>query len=711
MLRPTLITLTCLTLLAVPLSVQGDEGQWPMNMLSQIDFQAAGLELTATDIFNPNAPALADAICRVGGGTGSFVSDQGLIITNHHVAFDAVRKASTPEANHLENGFFASELGDELQAKGYVCRITERYEDVSAKVLKAVKSSMSLDERNSAIAKRIASLTSDAKALHPGKKIEVAAMFPHKSYTLFVYQEIPDVRIVCAPPRAIGEYGGETDNWIWPRHTGDFAFLRAYVAPDGKPRRYSKENVPFRPRRSLRVSQAGTKPGDPVFLLGYPGRTYRHQPAGFVEFEATVRMPFYASFFRHIIDTMEEMSAKDEATALALASEIKGRANVMKNYQGKVMGIARIGLVATKRAEDAELDRFCNLSSGQAAQLAGVAPAINRLFDEKIAAGAALYIISQLQRSTNLMTIAADLIRRAADRAEPINEGENAPGRARRSRMIRTRNRMLEEPQLGYLLNVMMQMDAQSQPYGFVDWLASLGLPAESDGFAVAQKLLANSLLNDADSVEKHAHMSEKQLGESTDGFLSLLRVLKPAVARLQEMQEKHRPEIAKLMPQYVEARRLWKKGAFVPDANRTLRFTYGRVQGYQPKDAVTLTPHTNLRGVVEKHTGEAPFNAPQALLDAFEKKDFGRYALNGDVPVGLLYDTDTTGGNSGSPVMDKNGNVVGVNFDRCYEATINDYQWHSDYSRSIGVDIRYVLWVTEKLMGADRVIKELGVK
>ena len=616
------------------------------------------------------------------------------------------------KSNHLEEGFFAPALGDEIKARGYVCRITESYKDVSQSVLADIKKTMSVKEKNAAIAKSIKAITRDARKRHPGKKIDVAAMFPSISYTLFVYNEIKDVRIVCVPPRAIGEYGGETDNWIWPRHTGDFAFLRAYVSPDGKSSAFSKDNVPYKPRRSLRVSQNGTKPGDPVFLLGYPGRTYRHQPAGFVEFESAVRMPFYAGFFRFVIDTMEALSAKDEALALALASEIKGRANVMKNYQGKVLGIGRIGLVDIKRSEDRAMNAWANLSSDTAkAQFAGVAPKINAVYARKIASGSTLHVLSQLSRASSLLRIAGDLTRRAKGRAEDLAADIDAPGKSGRARWARTRNKDLEAPIMGYLLDTLMKMDKSSQPAGFDDWAASVAPSPSTDGFAVANAILASSNLSQSPDRERIAHLSEERLASHGDPCLTLLRVLQPCMNRLSQLDARHKNTLAQLMPVYVEGRRLWKKSAFIPDANSTLRFTHGRVQGYEPRDAVRLTPHTNLSGVVAKHTGRPPFNAPKALLDAFERKDFGRYALDGDVPVGLLYDTDTTGGNSGSPVMDKNGDVVGVNFDRCFEATINDYQWHTDYSRSIGVDIRYVLWVTEKLMGADRVIQELGVK
>ncbi len=690
-----------------------DEGQWPLSMVHKLDLAKAGIKIPASEIYNDKKPSLVDAICRVGGATGSFVSNNGLILTNHHVAFDAVSKASTPEQDYLHDGFVAATMADEVIAQGYNARITVGYKDVSTEVLSAVKASMSPIERAKAIMAKRRSLTAAAKKAQPELDAEVAEMFQGKNYVLFQYELIQDVRMVVVPPRSVGEYGGETDNWIWPRHTGDFAFLRAYVGPDGKPAPYSKKNIPFTPRRFLKINAAGVSPGDAVFLLGYPGRTFRHQSSAFVAFDEHVKMPFVADLFEQRIRIMEEASKNDRALRLKLGPQIKGLANTMKNYRGKLLGLSRLKLVAKKAAEEAELGMWIQATPERLKKYGRVIEEINAIF-EQMGAPTHLRYIAHRFGQTPYWSLAT----KALEAREFLSqEDSQRPKKFQQGRIKRALQRTAnaESNQLPAMLNaeltgaIKLALDGASF-LGLDDlrsWRKSMiDSYGSTDHGTLAQKISMASKLKDKAFRANLFHSKT----ESHDDVLDLINILQGPIAASRGILTTLKGKLDALMPIYVDAKENWKTTEFCPDANFTLRMTYGRIRSYEPKDGVIYQPLTTLSGMVAKATGEEPYDAPQKLIDLWRNKKFGKYMdkdLN-DVPVGILYDCDTTGGNSGSPVMNAYGELIGLNFDRAYEATINDYQWSSDYSRSIGVDIRYVLWITEKLMGCKRVTNEL---
>ena len=337
-----------------------DEGMFPLNDIRNLDLQSAGLKISIDEVYNPDGVSLVDALVKVGGCTGSFVSDEGLILTNHHCVFGAVQAASTVENNYLENGFVANTSEEEIPAKGLTCRITVSYEDVSAEVLEAADKADDISKRTDAISKKIKEIIKREEEKDSTIKAEVSEMFVGESYILFRYQMINDVRIVYAPPRSIGEFGGESDNWVWPRHTGDFSFVRAYVSPDGSPAKYSENNVPFKPRRHLQVNPDGVDENDFVFLLGYPGRTFKHQPSHFIISQEKFLLPYISKLYRWVIDLYEAKGENDPEFALEKSTLIKNLANVEKNYRGKMKGLERLNLVAEKQEEEKELQEFIN---------------------------------------------------------------------------------------------------------------------------------------------------------------------------------------------------------------------------------------------------------------------------------------------------------------------------------------------------------------
>ncbi|MGB5848659.1 MAG: S46 family peptidase, partial [Ignavibacteriaceae bacterium] len=351
------LTILSLLLLAMIPSVP-DEGMFPLSEISNLDLNSAGLKISVDEVYNPNGVSLVDALVKIGGCTGSFVSPEGLIITNHHCSFGAVQKVSTTINNYLENGFLAETREEEIPAEGFTCRITISYKDVSAEILEAANQADDITERTKAIRKEIKKIVKKEEEKDSTIKAEVSEMFVGQSYVLFRYKTIKDVRLVYVPPLSIGDFGGESDNWIWPRHTGDFSFLRAYVAPNGSSADYSEENVPFTPKKYLEVNPNGVNEEDFVFLLGYPGRTFKHQPSQLLKFQMEYQLPYISKLYRWMIDLFEEKGEDDPEFALKISSRIKSLANVEKNYKGKMRGFKRLDLREKKKEEENRLQDY-----------------------------------------------------------------------------------------------------------------------------------------------------------------------------------------------------------------------------------------------------------------------------------------------------------------------------------------------------------------
>jgi hypothetical protein len=380
-----------------------DEGMYPISEIHKLNLKAKGLKIDPKAIYNPNGVGLIDAVVQLSGCTGSFVSADGLILTNHHCSFGAIQAASTKENDYVTNGFHAPTRQDEIQARGIIARILESYRDVSKEVLSVISDKMDLAERTKAIDKKIREIVAEAEKKYPGKRAEVSEMFTGKVYVLFLSTVLRDIRLVYVPPRSIGEFGGENDNWVWPRHTGDFSFLRAYAAPDGSPAEYSLTNVPYHPKKFLKVNPAGVNEGDFTFILGYPGRTFRHRTSHYLAYEENVRMPFVADLYDWQIATMEAMGKNDRAIALKHDARIKGLANTMKNYRGKLLGMKRLHLVDGKREEEKLFQQYIDSDPQRKALYGTLLNDIGNVYKEISDHAASELVLDYLRSSSTLL--------------------------------------------------------------------------------------------------------------------------------------------------------------------------------------------------------------------------------------------------------------------------------------------------------------------
>jgi hypothetical protein len=694
-----------------------DEGMFPLPMIRQLNLNEAGLKIPVNEIYNPNEPSLIDALVRVDGCTGSFVSPDGLILTNHHCSFGAVQRVSTTEQNYLENGFKADSREDEIPAAGLTCRITVDYEDVSARVLSAANKENDFAARSEAIIKIRKEIEAEAEKMEAGIKAEVAEMFAGESYILFKYQTINDVRLVYIPPRSIGEFGGETDNWMWPRHTGDFSFLRAYVAPDGSPASYSPDNVPYKPKKHLQVEANGASENDFVFLLGYPGRTFKHQPSFFLEYQNEILLPYISTLYNYIIRRYEEYGEEDPEFALSTATFIKSMANVAKNYRGKLQGIKRLNLIERRKDEERKLQEFINNNNSLNKNYGSLLPEIEQVYDDKISSGRRALFFTNLSTRVSLYRLAENYIHYLEDIQKPDNERRDRFKEANLPFISTTLNSIYrnyrEEVDKDVFYRMLLDASeapelAELQP---VSNLLKNGRESEVGIKNFINNIYSGSIVTDFDKFVRLFELdNDEALNDPLINFAKEIEELE----KIETQREREREgKLNILLPQYMSAKREWQQKTFVPDANSTLRLTYGYVKGYNPADAVYYSPFTTRKGVIEKASDEGDYYMEKEIAARFAEKDNTRFIKNDlkDVPVALLYNTDTSGGNSGSPILNAEGKVVGVNFDRVFEATINDFTWSEQYSRSIGVDIRYILWVTEKIGGADNLLHEMGIK
>ncbi|MBN1884149.1 MAG: S46 family peptidase [Candidatus Krumholzibacteriota bacterium] len=710
----------CLVLAAVP--VGADEGMWQLDKLDKDlvrKMNALGLELSQKEIFTPKGGGIAYAIVDLGGGTGSFVSSRGLVLTNHHVAFGALQRASTTENNYIRDGFHAPTTADEIPARGYEVGVLRSIEDVTKKVLGAVDDGMTPLERFEAIERVRKELIAGAEE-GGDVRCEIAELFGGMEYKLFTYFFIRDVRLVYAPPEAIGNYGGDIDNWMWPRHGGDFSFLRAYVAPDGSPADYSEENVPYEPAVHLAMSTGPLAEGDFVMIMGYPGSTYRHRSSYSIDHAENFLFPRRVAMFGGILDIIQEASAADGDAAIKLARLDAMLNNSMKNYQGQLEGFRKAGLLARKQAEEREFTAWLLSEPEMAARYGDVLPGIAVLYEENMATREIADLARLSGFLSQMMRAAGTIYKWSVEKEKPDMDRDpgfqerDLPDLAQGLEMLdRGYHPATDRAILAFLLRMAADLPANQRLVAFDEMIErEEGATVEDRIESLLDRLYGGTKLGDAGERMRMFELSREDLLAEKDPFIEFAAAIRPQLDEIEETGKAWNGAITALRPRLIEAKRRWRGGSFYPDATSTIRLTYGTIAGYSPRDAVEYGWITRLGGVVEKHTGETPFDCPDALLDLYERRDFGRYrdeALD-DVPVDFLSTCDITGGNSGSPIMNARGEVIGAAFDGNWESISADYLFNEDLTRTISVDSRYILFILEQFSGATSLLEEMSI-
>lgn len=694
----------CFSSIAMAMPV--DEGMYAPGQIANLPLKKLGFKIKASDIYNPGGGGLSDAVIRLSiGCTAEFVSPDGLILTNHHCGFDALVSASKPGTDLVETGFNAGSRAGEIRAMNgeepYSVFITERVDDVTAKI-KAGTENLSGAELAAAYKKNTDDLTAAEQAKAPaGSSIRIQMLDGGYFFYLYQTHEIKDIRVVYAPPRNIGVFGGDPDNFEWTRHTGDFTFLRAYAAPDGTSAEYSPNNVPYKPKKYLTMNIGGLKDGDPVFVMGYPGGTTRYRESWSILYARDANFPFLFKWLRAEADTMRQIGATDEDKRIAMQGDIANYDNSRKLFEGGYLRLQRAHVVEARQAEEARMATWIAADPARKARFGNVLGDLKTLSEETNAAqvrDAAMRRFPDPISGVVSGSIVAALT--AAKMGKPLTDQQKAAI----TESFAKREPVFEREMLKFFFRTFDELPAGQRLAAYDNKFAGKTGKARRDAEAAFAEDIATGELSSPAKVIALASMPWAELKAKHPFFAG---VVEERMA-LQARTAKFGSQIDHLRNLYMQALTEMKGGPVYPDANLTLRFTYGNIKGYQSREAEFRSPFTTLKGMIEKDTGEKPFDAPQKLKDLQAAHDFGRYGEDDSVGLNFTSTTDIIGGNSGSPIFNANGEQIGIVFDGNFEGLGNDFYYDPAVNRTISVDIRYVLFVTEKFGNAKWVVDEM---
>jgi hypothetical protein len=705
-------------------STFAEEGMWPPEQLPELakELKRLGLELDTQQLTDLTEHPM-NAVISLGGCTASFVSPNGLLVTNHHCALGSIQFNSTAENNLIEKGFLAESPDSELRASpGSRIYVTVEFKDVTQPMIGNIPENVSGYERYQEIEKRQKEIIAECEK-EPGYRCRVAAYFGGLHYSLVRQIELRDVRLVYAPPSGIGNYGGDIDNWMWPRHVGDYSFFRAYVAPDGSPADYSLDNVPYRSKHYLKIATTGVNEGDLVLVAGYPGSTNRYRLASEVEDSFTWSYPAQIKMNRELLDVIHKAVENNPDAAVKYASLDAGLNNVLKNNEGMMQNFSKSTMLQDKKTLEQELIAWINSDLLRRAKFSESVKRLKETLSQISNNRERDFFYGLLNRST-ILGNSRRIYRLSKECQKPDMERESGYQERDIPRFkegLQTFDRrydpFVDKAMLKHIiLSYHREVPADSRVNQF-DKLFGL-VPGKDASKAVEKKLTemyANTVQTNAAAALSLMEKSDKELEALKDSFIKLAVDLYDSDLQLEKEAQEQSGILQQLRPKYMEALIAFLKSRgknIYPDANGTLRVTYGTVKCYRPRDAVIYTPFTTLEGVIEKETGKAPFNTPPAALNAMKEKHYGRFRQDfvGSVPVDFLSTCDTTRGNSGSPTFNGKGELVGLLFDGNYESMISDWDFLPDVTRSIHVDMRYVLWLMEEVDKATWLLKEMEI-
>ncbi|MCK9304676.1 MAG: S46 family peptidase [Bacteroidales bacterium] len=695
--------LVALFLLTVAFS-RADEGMWLPSLIKERipDMQMKGFRLTAEDLYSINQACLKDAIVQFGSGcTGELISDKGLILTNHHCGYSYIQAHSSLEEDYLKDGFWAGNLSEELPNPGLTVKFLVRMDDVTGIINNELSDTMSEAERNAAIAKISHTIASEAvKGTHYSAKVE--AMYYGNQFFLFVYEIYKDIRLVGAPPSSIGKFGGDTDNWMWPRHTGDFSIFRIYAGPGNKPAAYSKDNLPYKPKKFFSISVNGVNEGDFTLVYGFPGRTQEYLHSEAIRYVSEVSNPHKINLRGLRLGVQQKEMSNDRTVRIQYSSKNANVANAWKKWQGEAKGIKSLNIVLKRADYEKRFEKWAE----EYPQYRGITGKLGELY-----------------KQTESCSFANDYYNEAIISNEILKFAEQIKGVLSKKGDFFTKSNSIASMAEKYYKDYYMPIDKQSFILLMKEYLKNV--PEKFHPNLPGELSLENSVENIADYLFKNSALADKQkLHNYIHDSLMIVKLNQDPAFLMHEaffsfhrnnvkpMLDSLNKEITILYRSYMRGQMEFEREkAFYPDANLTLRITYGKVSGYRPLDAVKYKHLSTIEGIMEKDNPEIfDYDIPQRLRDLYSDWNFGRWESNGTIPVCFIATNHTSGGNSGSPVINADGDLVGINFDRVWEGTMSDIAFNPDLCRNISLDIRYVLFIIDKFAGAGHLIDEMEI-
>ena len=696
-----------LIIAAVLLTVgaKADEGMWLPSLISQriVDMQQKGCKLSAEDIYNINEASLKDAVVLFGRGcTGELISPEGLLLTNHHCGYGYIQKHSSVEHDYLKDGFWAMTRNEELPNKGLSVSFLERMDDVTDIILKGYEPSMNENQRQRIVSQNSSELIRKAEDGGKGLRASVEALYYGNQYFLFVYREYKDIRLVGAPPSAIGKFGGDTDNWMWPRHTGDFSIFRIYADRDNNPAEYSDDNVPYKPKKYLHISTKDIKEGDFTMVYGFPGRTQEYIHSEAVRYIEEIGDPHKIALRTLRLDIMSKYQAQSQKVRIQYSSKHAGVANAWKKWQGEVKGLIKNKTVASKQAYETDFDKWA-----KGGEFDGVVGRLDSLHRAIVPYSFAADYYNETVRSSEIGNFAMSIARLFVD---------NKFNAVRAAELSEVFFKDYHRPIDKEIFVAMMKEFGKNMPDDFKPEYYLKQTRKFKTIERWADEIFQKTIFTDPDKVARLTAKDKKKVLDD------------PATVFMNEFTKWYynhiRPELVKFNEEIQLANRDYMRGQmvyartqrqakdFYPDANLTLRVAYGHIKGYSPADAIYYKPSSTMQGIMQKDNPDIfDYNIPQRLRDLYAARDFGQWTdESGYVPVCFLATNHTTGGNSGSPILNAEGQLIGINFDRVWEGTMSDLIYDPEICRNIALDIRYVLFTIDKLAGASHLIDEMTI-